>query len=314
MKMIRRFSLIILILLTGSLFVGTDVPYLSGRVNDYAQILSSSTRQSLTALLKAHEDQTTNQIAILTIPTLEGEPIEDYAIRVFDEWKLGQKGKDNGILIIVAPEDRRLRIEVGYGLEPVLTDGTAGQIIQNIMTPKFKKGDFDGGVTDGAKAVMAVVEGSDLSEMIPELNPLDKVESAFDGPEMPLKERILIGAFIFTIIGIFTLTGITTPGVGWFLYFFLIPFWAMFPIFIIGVRGAFICLVTYLIVFPVAKLICMHTKWYKKAKKDLKRKGRASIGGFRFSTRSSGRSWSSGGSSFSGGGGSSGGGGASGSW
>lgn len=122
--------------------------------------------------------------------------------------------------------------------------------------------------------------------------------------------RILIGAFIFSIIGLFTIIGIITPGVGWFLYFFLIPFWAMFPIIVLGVRGAFICLVTYLVIFLVAKLRLKHSKWYKKARTGLRTKGRASIGGFMFNSGSSGGSWSSG---FSGGGGSSGGG-CSGSW
>ena len=127
-------------------------------------------------------------------------------------------------------------------------------------------------------------------------------------------ERILIGSFIFGIIGLFTVLGVVTPGVGWFLYFFLIPFWAMFPIVVVGTRGAFICLVTYVIAFPIAKLTIKNTGWYKKAKKSMRTKGRASIGGFTFSSGGSGRSWSSGGSSFSGWGGSSGGGGASGSW
>jgi uncharacterized protein len=133
---------------------------------------------------------------------------------------------------------------------------------------------------------------------------------------MPIVERILFGAFIFGIIGLFTAIGILTPGAGWFLYFFLIPFWAMFPIIIVGTTGALTLLITYLIGFPVAKLILRNTAWYTKAKEDLRTKGRASIGGFMVSSGGSGGGWSSGssGGGFSGGGGSSGGGGASGSW
>ena len=114
--------------------------------------------------------------------------------------------------------------------------------------------------------------------------------------------------------------GILTPGMGWFLYVFLIPFWAMFPIVIIGAHGALVCLITYLIGFPVAKLSLKHTDWYKKAKEDLRTKGKATIGGMVITAGGDGGSWSSsgssssGGGSFSGGGGSSGGGGASGSW
>ncbi len=315
MKTLSRFFLLPILLLTGSILTGADIPYLTGRITDNAQILSTETRQSLTETLKEYEDRTTNQIAVLTIPTLDGESIEEYAVKVFDAWKLGQKGKDNGILIIVVPNDHRMRIEVGYGLEPILTDGMAGEIIRTKMTPRFKEGDYDGGITNGALAVITVLEGGTLPETAAGTgtsggsSPLH-----FQGPNLGIMERILIGAFIFGIIGLFTAIGIFTPGIGWFLYFFLIPFWATFPIMVLGTRGAFACLIIYVIGFPITKLSIKNTKWYKKAKKDLRTKGRASIGGFRFSSGSSGHSWSSGGSSFSGGGGSSGGGGASGSW
>ena len=314
MKTRLRFFLLPVILLTVSMLSGADIPYLTGRVTDNAQILSLETRQLLTEILKEHEDRTTNQIAVLTTPTLDGENIEEYAAEVFEAWGLGQKGKDNGILIVVAPNERRMRIEVGYGLEPTLTDGTAGQIIRTIITPRFKNEDYDGGITEGVKVVMAVCEGAELPDITDETGKSD--ETLFEGPDLGIRERILIGAFIFGIIGLFTVIGVLTPGVGWFLYFFLIPFWAMFPIIVVGTRGALACLVVYVIGFPISKLFVKNTKWYKKAKKDLRKKGRANIGGFRFSSgrSSSGSSWSSGSSSFSGGGGSSGGGGASGSW
>jgi uncharacterized protein len=148
-------------------------------------------------------------------------------------------------------------------------------------------------------------------------SPRSNPTSFFDGPDLPLPERILIGAFIFGIIGLFTVIGILTPGMGWFLYFFLIPFWAMFPIVVIGVSKALWLLGTYLVGFPLAKLIVSRLPWYEKAKQDIKTKGSASIGGFTVGGSSGSSSWSSGSSSgggFSGGGGSSGGGGASGSW
>jgi uncharacterized protein len=129
--------------------------------------------------------------------------------------------------------------------------------------------------------------------------------------------RILLGAFIFGIIGLFTVLGVVTPGMGWFLYVFLIPFWAMFPIIVVGVRGALVLLGIYVVGFPLAKLYLRSRPGYAKAAADLKRTGHATFGGMVITSgggSSSGSSGSSSGGGFSGGGGSSGGGGASGSW
>ena len=307
---------------------GVDVPYLSGRVVDDAEILSPATRAQLTADLKAHEDRTTNQVAVLTVKSLDGESIEDFAVRVFEAWKLGQKGRDNGVLVIVAPTDRRMRIEVGYGLEGTLTDAAAARIIRDRMTPRFKSGDYDGGVTQGVAAVFATLEGrasdaggatgaaeAGAKGFLSFLDSADLSEFEEDLPPWPM--RVLLGAFMFGIIGLFTIIGVVTPGMGWFLYLFLIPFWAMFPIVVLGVKGALLCLATYLVGFPIAKLIFSRRPGYAQAAAELKRTGRATWGGMVIT--SGGSSGSSGGSSssgggFSGGGGSSGGGGASGSW
>ena len=210
-----------------------------------------------------------------------------------------------------------MRIEVGYCLEGTLTDVAASRIIRNVMTPRFKEGNYDAGVEAGVQAVIGQLTGT---AAIPADDPRPvaekKTDNFFEGPDLPLTERILIGAFIFGIIGLFTVLGILTPGMGWFLYFFLIPFWAMFPIVVVGTKGALYLLGTYVIGFPIAKLIVARMPWYEKAKNDIKTKGSARIGGFTLGGSSGGSSWSSGGSSggFSGGGGSSGGGGASGSW
>ena len=293
-----------------------DVPFLTGRVTDNAQILSDETRKAITANLKAHEEKTTNQIAVLTVPTLEGVSIEEYAVTVFNTWKLGQKGKDNGVLLIVAPKDRKLRIEVGYGLEGTMTDGIAGSIIRNAITPFFKNNDYDRGIDEGVRAIINVLEGGQAPAETAKSGEEVKKSSALDleVADISITEKILFGAFIFGIIGLFTAVGILTPGMGWFLYFFLIPFWATFPIVVLGTSGTLYLLVTYLVGFPIAKLLLTRTDWYKKAQKDLKTKGSANLGGFTVGSAGSGSSWSSGGSSFSGGGGSSGGGGASGSW
>ena len=300
---------------------GAEVPYLSGRVVDNAEILSPAVRARLAATLKAHENSSGNQIAVLTVPTIHGESIEEYALRVFEEWKLGQKGKDNGVLVVVVPLDRKMRIEVGYGLEGTLTDLAASRIIRNVMTPRFKAADFDKGVDDGIRAIIAQLEGKGLTgerEAAASSATQPSGLTGIQAPDLPLTERILFGAFIFGIIGLFTVLGVLTPGMGWFLYFFLIPFWAMFPIIVVGTDGALKLLVTYLVGFPVAKILVARRPWYKNAQHDLKTKGKARIGGFTLggSSGSSGSSWSSSSStgSFSGGGGSSGGGGASGSW
>jgi uncharacterized protein len=322
MKKLSVLALLLAILATVKVAGSADIPYLTGRVNDYAGILTEDTRQLISEKLKEHEDRTTNQVVVLTIPSLQGESIEDYSNRVFNEWKLGQKDMDNGILIVVVPEEKRMRIEVGYGLEGTMPDILASRIIREVMTPRFREGDFDAGITDGAVAVMSILEGQEL----PEAEYIDETSgsSSFSGfsdlesPDMPIGARILLGAFIFGIIGLFTIIGIVTPGFGWFLYLFLIPFWAMFPIVVIGTKAALVVFFIYLIGYPSAKLYIRTTPWFKKAKKDLRTKGKASIGGFSFASGGSGGSWSSGsgGSSggFSGGGGSSGGGGASGGW
>ncbi len=292
-----------------------DVPYLSGRVVDGAEVLKEDTRRRLAEQLEAHEKATTDQVVVLTVPSLGDAGVEEYATAVFDSWKLGTKEKDNGILLLVAPTERRLRIEVGRGLEGVLPDITAGRIIRNVITPRFKEGNYDAGVEQGVQSILDVLAGGDV--------PGDDSSgrSAFgvqvEGPELSIPMRILMGAFIFGIIGLFTFIGVVTPGMGWFLYFFLIPFWAMFPIIIVGVRGALALLCTYVVGFPVAKVILSRRPWYREARESLRTTGKAHIGGFTIGGGGSGGSWSSGGGSgggFSGGGGSSGGGGASGSW
>jgi len=320
MRTALKNTLLAAMLLTAATAAALNVPFLSGRVTDNAEVLNDGTRRSITERLKAHEDRTGDQIAVLTVPSLEGESIEEYAVKVFESWKLGKKGKDNGVLVIVAPKDRRMRIEVGYGLEGTLTDLAAGRIVRNVMTPRFKAGDYNGGIDAGVQAILDLLEKGEAPAADSGSGEGAKTSPGLhiEAPDMTITERILIGAFIFGIIGLFTVIGIVTPGAGWFLYFFLIPFWAMFPIMVVGTSGAFTLLITYLVGFPIAKLMLRNSDWYKKAGADLRAKGRASIGGFTFMSGGfgggRGGGWSSGGGGFSGGGGSSGGGGASGSW
>ncbi len=137
-----------------------NVPPLSGRVVDLAHVLSPATTTQLSETLQAHETKTSNQVAVLIVPSLEGEPLFDVSHRVATTWKLGAKGTDNGVLLLIAIKERKIRLEVGYGLEGVLTDARAAQIIRNDIAPKFLAGDVPGGVTAGVLAVLHTIEGT----------------------------------------------------------------------------------------------------------------------------------------------------------
>ncbi len=124
-----------------------------GYVNDFANILSPQARQALEQTLRQIEQDTTAEVVVVTVPSLGGTTVDDYAVRLFEQWKIGKKGKDNGVLLLVAPQEREMRIEVGYGLEPVITDARASQIIRNQITPRFREGDYDGGVTAAVQSL-----------------------------------------------------------------------------------------------------------------------------------------------------------------
>jgi uncharacterized protein len=144
------------------------VPPLRTRVTDLTGTLSESERQALEAKLADWEARTTNQLAVLIIPTTKPETIEQYAIRVADAWKIGQKGKDNGAILLVAKDDKQIRLEVGYGFEGVLTDLTSRRIIVETIAPLFSKGQFAAGIHAGIDRVISVVgEGKPLPEAEP---------------------------------------------------------------------------------------------------------------------------------------------------
>ncbi len=138
---------------------GLDVPPLRAHINDYAGILSPGTAQKLESQLVDFEKSDSTQIVVLTIPSLQGEVLEEFSIKAAEAWKVGYKGKDNGVILLIAKDDRKLRIEVGRGLEGKLTDLMSGRIIRYEITPRFKAGDFDGGVDAGVTAIMALVRG-----------------------------------------------------------------------------------------------------------------------------------------------------------
>jgi uncharacterized protein len=286
------------------------VPPLWGhRVHDEAHALSAETIDYLETVLKTHEDSTTNQVAILIIPSLDGEVLEEYSLRVaHDEWKLGGAKNDNGVLLLVAVNDRKMRIEVGQGLEGVLPDAVANRIIRNDMAPYFREQNYDDGIKAGVAGILKSISGEYEAE----------TEEA--GTELTLKERVLIGFFIFGILGVFTFLGLFVQGcAGWFMYAFLIPFYAVFPMAVLGVDGGLAALGIYLVGFPIVKLFVGRSDWGKRMATSMGSSRRGSggwtSGGGCFSGGPSGGGWSSGSSGgFSGGGGSFGGGGSSGSW
>jgi uncharacterized protein len=136
-----------------------DVPPLKGRVNDYAGMLSPGAVRQLDLLLKAFEQKDSTQVVVLTVPSLEGGALEEFSMRVAEQWKIGHKGLDNGAILLVSRADRKVRIEVGYGLEGRLTDLVAGRIIREAIVPEFRAGRFDQGVVNGVQAMIDVVRG-----------------------------------------------------------------------------------------------------------------------------------------------------------
>ena len=162
-KPARLFVFLALLLLPGFAW-SLDVPPLTGRVVDLAHVLPAETAASLTSDLAAHETRTGNQVAVLTLPSLEGEPLEPYAHRVATTWKLGQKGTDNGALLLVALKERKVRIEVGYGLEAWITDGFSGETSREVMVPEFRNGRYGPGLVAGtARIVRRIAEGRQVT-------------------------------------------------------------------------------------------------------------------------------------------------------
>ncbi len=172
-----------------------DVPYLSGRIVDEADLIPAVSEVAIEAKLTKLEAETGAQVAILTVPTLDGDPLEDYTLRVVETWKLGQEEKDNGVLFFVARDDRKMRLEVGYGLEGQLTDLATGRILDDIVRPSFKAGDFAGGVAQGVDAIDTAVRNGADAIVLP------AVASAPQGPSSIIAG--LIPPLAIAVIGIF---------------------------------------------------------------------------------------------------------------
>ena len=262
------------------------VPPLRARVTDLTGTLSQQQQQALEQTLAEFEGRKGSQIALLMVPSTQPETVEQYAVRVEEAWKLGRKGVDDGVLLLVAKDDRKLRIEVGYGLEGALNDATAKRIIEEDITPRFKQGDFYGGVRAGTDRIMKVIEGE----------PLPPPRARSGGlPQLDFVGWIVIGLLVVSIaqaimhalFGRFIGSGLTGAAAGALVWF----------------------VVGWLVAAVAVGLVVFLFSVFAPPASALRRSGGWS--------GSSGGGWSSGGGGgggFSGGGGSSGGGGASGSW
>jgi uncharacterized protein len=172
------------------------VPPLSGRVVDQTGTLSSSDVAALTQTLQSLETRKGSQVAVLIVPTTAPEAIEQYSIRVAEAWKIGRRKIDDGALLVVAKDDRKLRIEVGYGLEGALNDVTAKRIIDEVITPKFRNGDFAGGISAGVQRIVSVIEG----EKLPAPAVRQQPNSGFLSHNDPRNHLLLIGFFFIVAV------------------------------------------------------------------------------------------------------------------
>ena len=272
-----------------------EVPALKGRVNDYGGMLPPEAESRIETLLKDLEEKDSTQVVVLTVPSLDGDSLEDFSMRVAERWKIGRKGLDNGAILVIARDDRKVRIEVGYGLEGRLTDLTAGRIIRDRIVPEFRAGRFDQGVLNGVVALTEVVRGEFQAPAQPPIGP------AASGAE-GLMPFLLVFVFLVFMLGRVSRPLGTAAG-GLFMPFLGHMAFAPGPLMLLGLGG--IGLVVGYVLASIAGA---------SSSRGPRSPGRGGTGGFPIGFPSGGGGFSTGGGGFSGGGGGFGGGGASGSW
>jgi uncharacterized protein len=199
------------------------VPALRARVTDAADLLPPAAEARLEAQLADFERETTHQVAVLTVPSLEGEPIEVFALRVVESWKLGQKDLDNGLLLVVAAQDRRARVEVGYGLEGAVPDVVAKRVLEDAMFPRFRAGDFAGGIEAAVQGLLRATRG----EVVPaERRPARPGGPNADALAVVLFAALFAGSFVLPFTGVAfrrapapraLVSGLASGGLAWWL-------------------------------------------------------------------------------------------------
>jgi uncharacterized protein len=265
-------------------FADVAVPPLSGRVVDQTATLSSGDIASLTQSLKSLEARKGSQLAVLIVPTTSPESIEQYSLRVAEAWKIGRKKIDDGALLVVAKDDRKLRIEVGYGLEGALNDLTAKRIIDEVITPRLRNGDFAGGISAGVERMIGVIDGEKLPAPQQRSNsgPLNGIDPL---NPLALVAVFVIGAILRSVLGRLIGSAATGGVVG-------VLAWMFFGSLAVSLIAAGLAFFFTMFGESIASLNGGHGNWSGGGSSS----GSSSGGGFR------------------GGGGSFGGGGASGSW
>lgn len=286
------------------------IPKLNAPVNDYADMISPAAESRIGDLAIKLKQDTGAQVIVLTIESLQGEHVDEYAVRIFKTWGLGRADPDDGVLLLIAKNDRKTRLEVGYGLEPVLSDVLSRRILDQILRPNFRAGDVDGGVERAVEAIDGLIRGTST------LPPPSSSDSQADLPPR------LFGVMWLLFLIPFVLVVVGTNPFQWFLYLFLIPFVGVGGVTAINPEGGPFLVVLWLIAAPIVWSFFGRRK--KKQKRGRRRSGWSgggwssggswSSGGGGGWSSGGGGGWSSGGGGFSGGGGSSGGGGASSSW
>jgi uncharacterized protein len=300
------------VVLAAAIVAAQQLPKATGRVNDFANVIDPATEAEIDRRLDQLEQQTSSEIAVATVPSLEGTSVEEYANRLFKEWGVGQAKQDNGVLILVAPNDREMRVEVGYGLEGVLPDGLAGQVIRDDFTPRFKDGDYNGGIRAGVNHIADIVQKHQV------LTP-DELAEFNEGGSSAVPYFIVVPFF-----GLFVTIGFGMLGIGLRSKTgFPVLFGSLFGGMPLLMSLAFLGRVWLYTLFPLAILVFIQglrlgaRPAWRSAFRDSgggKGGGSSSSGWTMGASSSSGSSSSSSSSSSSFGGGSSGGGGASGRW
>ena len=304
-------STLALLITVASAHAQGTLPKPAGRVTDLANVIDAATEADLDRRLDQLEQQTSSEVAVVTVPSLNGVPVEDYAVQLFKEWGIGQAKTDNGVLVLVAPSEREMRIEVGYGLEGILPDGLAGQIIRENFIPRFRDDDYNGGIRDGVARVIDVVEKQQVlsAEELAKFNDT----SGEDAPVwiiIPFMGLFVAIGFLMVGIGLRTKTG------------FPLLFGSLFGGMPLLLALGILTTVAAVTLLPLAIGMAFlgfrlgNRQSWRDAFRNKGGKGGGSSGGWVMGGGSSSgsSSSSSGGSSSSFGGGSSGGGGASGRW
>ena len=294
MKVARAPLVALLLCWAFAAFADVAVPPLVGRVVDQTGTLSGGDIDALQKTIRGFEASKGSQIAVLIVPTTSPETIEQYSIRVAETWKIGRKKFDDGVLLVVAKDDRKLRIEVGYGLEGALTDVASKRIIDEVITPNFRRGDFAGGIAQGVSSMMRIIDGEKLPAPPPRQQQNSNLLNHID-PGLMFFGAIFMGGILRALLG--RLIGAAATGT------------------IVGVLAWLVAgslaasLIAAVVVFLISLVVDLSSS-----------RGSGSGSGWSSGSSSSGGSWSSGSSDSSsssdsgGGGGSFGGGGASGSW